>query len=185
MNRKQKNIEKGIGDDKEITVGYIDLYKDRFDSIAVLDTPLEIDGETIYGVMYNKEQEKLLKANTPNNIDRYIAYHRGIELWLKAGCDVIPDGKFWYYPEDQSLIKCTPSVLKIIYTLMKNQSGNTKYEFDEYIVWNDDEVDDRENRMILNESLIRRYVEKGKPMVTDGTDVESETPIQINCECDG
>lgn len=125
-----------------------------YNGIAVPERPIIIDNTQIYGVLYNQAEEELLKID----IVEYISYLVATEQFIKNGGTVSDDGKIWFLPERIHSFANNAALNRIITHLMKGMVKVKKYEFDDFIVAEEGELDNAEPRMIINKKLVDRYV---------------------------
>lgn len=125
-----------------------------YNGIAVLKRPIIIDNTPIYGVLYNQAEEELLKID----IVEYISYLVATEQFIKNGGTVSDDGKIWFLPDRIHSFANNAALNRIITHLMKGMVKVKKYEFDDFIVAEEGELDNAEPRMIINKKLVDRYV---------------------------
>ena len=129
-----------------------------YNGIAVPDQPIIIDDIPIYGVLYNQGEEELLKMKNMGDIVEYISYLVATEQFIKNGGTVSDDGKIWHLPDGIHSLVNNAALNRIITHLMKDMVKVKKYEFDDFIVAEEGELDNAEPRMIINKKLIDRYV---------------------------
>lgn len=125
-----------------------------YNGIAVPERPIIIDNTQIYGVLYNQAEEELLKID----IVEYISYLVATEQFIKNGGTVSDDGKIWFLPDGIHSFANNAALNRIITHLMKGMVKVKKYEFDDFIVAEEGELDNAEPRMIINKKLVDRYV---------------------------
>lgn len=125
-----------------------------YNGIAVPERPIIIDNTPIYGVLYNQAEEELLKID----IVEYISYLVATEQFIKNGGTVSDDGKIWFLPDRIHSFANNAALNRIITHLMKGMVKVKKYEFDDFIVAEEGELDNAEPRMIINKKLVDRYV---------------------------
>lgn len=129
-----------------------------YNGIAVPERPIIIDNTPIYGVLYNQAEEELLKIKKIGDIVEYVSYLVATEQFIKNGGNVSDDGKVWYLPDGIHSLVNNAALNRIITHLMKGMVMVQKYEFDDFIVAEEGELDNAEPRMIINKKLIDRYV---------------------------
>lgn len=125
-----------------------------YNGIAVPERPIIIDNTTIYGVLYNQAEEELLKID----IVEYVSYLVATEQFIKNGGTVSEDGKIWFLPDGIHSLVNNAALNRIITHLMKGMVKVNKYEFDNFIVAEEGELDNAEPRMIINKRLVERYI---------------------------
>lgn len=125
-----------------------------YNGIAVPERPIIIDNTPIYGVLYNQAEEELLKID----IVEYISYLVATEQFIKNGGTVSDDGKIWFLPDGIHSFANNAALNRIITHLMKGMVKVQKYEFDNFIVAEEGELDNAEPRMIINKKLVDRYI---------------------------
>lgn len=129
-----------------------------YNGIAVPERPIIIDNTPIYGVLYNQAEEELLKIKEFGDILHYISYLVATEQFIKNGGTVSDDGKIWFLPDGIHSFANNAALNRIITHLMKGMVKVKKYEFDDFIVVEEGELDNAEPRMIINKKLVDRYV---------------------------
>ena len=117
--------------------------------IAILDRPLSLEGKTIYGILYEKEEE-----NVYENLSEYIAYLVAAEQFLKNNGEISDDRTKWILPKVTATFNEGLRVL--IVALMKDIVGHKIIEFDSPIKPLVGEVDD-DRYLIIDKTLIDRY----------------------------
>lgn len=129
-----------------------------YNGIAVPDRPIIIDDIPIYGVLYNQAEEELLKMKNMGDIVEYVSYLVATEQFIKNGGTVSDDGKIWHLPDGIHSLVNNAALNRIITHLMKGMVMVQKYEFDDFIVAEEGELDNAEPRMIINKRLVERYI---------------------------
>lgn len=129
-----------------------------YNGIAVPERPIIIDNTPIYGVLYNQAEEELLKTKEFADILHYIYYLFATEQFIKNGGTVSEDGKNWFLPDGIHSFANNAALNRMITHLMKGMVKVQKYEFDDFIIAKEGELDNAEPRMIINKKLIDRYV---------------------------
>lgn len=133
--------------------------KTSFNGLAVIDRPIIIDNQPIYGVLFNVDEENILTEKGRGNINEYIAYLVGSEQFMKNGGTISEDCKVWYLPDGVHSFLNNSSLHRIVSHLMKGMVTVKKYEFDDFIVVLDGETDNDDLRIVLNKNLIDRYTD--------------------------
>ena len=131
-----------------------------YNGIAVPERPIIIDNTPIYGVLYNKSEEELLKIKEFGDILHYIYYLLATEQFKKNGGNVSEDGTIWYLPDGIHSLVNNAALNRIITHLMKGMVKVKKYEFDDFIEAEVGELDNAEPRMVINKKLVDRYVNR-------------------------
>ena len=126
------------------------------DGIAIFDRPVQIDENRVYGVLYDKRYEHR-EREIGNECVYYLTYMLATEQFLKNGGKISDDGQYWTYPDDNHSLICDNALRRIFRHTMNDIVGFTQIEFDDPIVWNTGEVDNEDNRLITDSSLIERY----------------------------
>lgn len=129
-----------------------------YNGIAVPDRPIIIDDIPIYGVLYNQAEEELLKMKNMGDIVEYVSYLVATEQFIKNGGTVSDDGKNWFLPDGIHSFANNEAFNRIITHLMKGIVKVQKYEFDDFIIAKEGELDNAEPRMVINKRLVDRYV---------------------------
>ena len=143
----------------------LDNMKDFYNGIAVLDRPITIDDEKIYGLLFHTDRE-------PNwdNLSGYIAYLVGVEQFLKNGGTISSDGDLWILPDESASYHCRNGLQKLVSHLMRGLVGFQRLEVGAGIEYEDDEVDDKDSVLVVSPTLIERYT---------GSTNEPDTTISI------
>ncbi len=125
--------------------------------LIVFERPIQIESNTVYGLVINKEREQHFAKNGCTLSD-YIAYLVGTEYFIKNGGEICNEGDLWIMPDGIHTIIFNGSVERLLAVLMKDIVGFSAFEFDK-IDWHDGDVDIDEGSpcFILNPSLIERY----------------------------
>ena len=139
--------------------------KDFYNGIAVLDRPISIDDEKIYGLLFHTDRE-------PNgdNLADYIAYLVGVEQFLKNGGTISSDGDLWNLPDESASYQCRNGLKRLVAHLMRGLVGFRRLEVGTGIEYEDDEVDDKDSVLVVSPTLIERYT---------GSTNEPDTTISI------
>ena len=124
--------------------------------MVVFDRPIIIERNYIYGLIYNKEVEYDVYLSGGKSLD-YLTYLIAVEQFLKNGGEISDDGGTWTFPGGQYTIKLNDAVKYIFRYTIPDTVGIRRIEFEEPIVWNEDEVDKEDNALIVNYDLIERY----------------------------
>ena len=131
--------------------------KKVFNSIAVLDRPIEIENELIYGLLYDAEEEKEESKTPGHGIEPYINYLVATERWERNGGHISVGGEFWEHPDGIHTFECTHSFERAVSHLMKGEVRISRFEFDHPIECREGEVLGIEPRIVLSRELIDRY----------------------------
>lgn len=148
------------------------MTRDFYDGIVVLDRPISIDDEKIYGVLFNVEQELIRRENEDDILD-YVYYLVGVARFKQNGGTISDDGSIWALPEDRATFRYGAGLGRLVSHLMRGAVRLQKYDLGNRIEWNDDEVDDENTCLVISPTLIDRYIpyEGYTPSTTDaGTD---------------
>ena len=149
------------------------MIRDFYDGIVVLDRPILIDNNQIYGVLFNVEQE-LIRRENENDILDYVHYLVGVARFKQNGGTVSDDGSIWTLPEERATYKYGAGLGRLVSHLMRGAVRLQKYDLGNRIEWHDGEVDDENTCLVISPALIDRYVpnEGYTPSTTDtDTDV--------------
>ena len=119
------------------------------DGIAVFHRPLLIHGRTVYGIIYNKENEY-----TKKEIHLFMSYVLGMEQFLQNGGQTDESKRVLILPEGYT-VECNQGLQALIYALLKNYTKFGILEFDESLEYTADEIDDG---FIVSKSFMERYV---------------------------
>lgn len=125
--------------------------------IAVLDRPLSLEGKTIYGILYEKEQ-----MNVYENLSGYIAYLVAAEQFLKNKGQISDDRDKWILPDSNVTATFNAGLREFISALMKDVVGYKNIEFDSPVDALAGEVDD-DRCLIIDKNLIDRYSKEQYP----------------------
>ena len=117
--------------------------------IAILDRPLSLEGKTIYGILYEKEEE-----NVYESLSEYIAYLVAAEQFFKNNGKISDDRTKWILPKVTATFN--EGLREFIVALMKDLVGHKIVEFDKPIEPIAGEVDD-DRCLITDKTLIDRY----------------------------
>ena len=144
------------------------MIRDFYDGIVVLDRPISIDNNQIYGVLFNVEQELIRRENEDDILD-YVHYLVGVARFKQNGGTISDDGSIWTLPEDRATYKYGAGLGRLVSHLMRGAVRLQKYDLGNRIEWNDDEVDDENTSLVISPALINRHVpcEGYTPSTTD------------------
>ena len=117
--------------------------------IAVFRRPLRIHGRTVYGTIYNKDNEY-----TKKNLHLFMSYVLGMEQFLYNGGQTDECKRVWKLPEGYK-VECNQGLHALIYNLLKNYTKFGILEFNEPLEYTADEIDDG---FIVGKSFMDRYV---------------------------
>ena len=128
----------------------------NFNAIAILDEPLVLDG-TIYAFMFDKEKEKQSEGSPFKTIDDYIAYNKGVSVWLtKYGLDSISNDLDTFHYDGVCLQGVELYMAHVFVALFRGEAKYKIYEFDEPIQYKENEVADKEPCVVVSPTLIER-----------------------------
>ena len=125
--------------------------------LAVFEHPIQFEGTNVYGFLYNKEEE-LKNRNDGNPISHYIGYLFGTSQLYKVGGYIHPKTKEWRIPAYNLKGKSDNGLNLFVALLMDGLLNYKTYEFDTPIQIEENEVDKDVDELIINKSLIDRYV---------------------------
>ena len=146
------------------------MTRDFYDGIVVLDRPISIDDEKIYGVLFNVEHE-LIRRENEDDILAYVYYLVGVARFMQNGGTISDDGSIWRLPEERATYKYGAGLGRLVSHLMRGVVRLQKYDLGNRIERNDDEVDDENTSLVISPALIDRYVPcEGYIPSTTGTD---------------
>lgn len=131
--------------------------KQNFNAIAILDEPIELDG-TVYAFMYDKEFEKQYDGRPFKSMSDYIAYHKGLSVWLaKMGPDSVSDDLDTFdYGNGVCLSGAKRFMYHVLTALFRGEAKYEVYEFDAPIHYELSEVDNEEPRAVVSRTLVDR-----------------------------
>ena len=129
------------------------------DGFILFDVTVDFgDGVIIYGILFNQESEKRNEENC-KSISEYVEYIAGMGQIIKYGVP-LKDNSGWSFPQRKITVNCDVySLATLIGIFFKDKVGYKTYTFDVPIVWKTDEVDEDNNDVIVNRSLIDRYAD--------------------------
>ncbi len=131
-----------------------------YTGMVVFERPIQIEDNTIYGIIYNKETEQRNRKNG-NDLADYVSYMVGVECFLKNGGSISDDGYTWTYPDGMHEVLYNHSLQRLLLLLMRDIVKIEIVEFDKPIEWNDGEIDnDIQPCFIIDTALIERYKTK-------------------------
>ena len=148
------------------------MIRDFYDGIVVLDRPISIDNNQIYGVLFNVEQELIRRDNEGDILD-YVDYLVGVARFKQNGGTISDDGSIWTLPEEKATYRYGAGLGRLVSHLMRGEVRLQKYDLGNRIEWNEGEVDDENTCLVISPALIDRYVpyEGYTPSTTNtGTD---------------
>lgn len=131
--------------------------KHNMTGMAIFGRPIQIENNTIYGIVYDKKVEQRNKENG-NDLSDYVSYMVGCERFLKNGGTISDDGRLWSYPDGVHELLCNRSLYRLLEMLMRDIVRIKVLEFEQPIEWNEGEVDDESSPcFIIDTALIERY----------------------------
>ena len=144
------------------------MTRDFYDGIVVLNRPISIDNNQIYGVLFNVERE-LIRRENEDDILAYVYYLVGVARFMQNGGTISDDGSIWTLPEEKATYKYGAGLGRLVCHLMRGEVRLQKYDLGNRIEWNDGEVDDENTCLVISPALIDRYVpnEGYTPSTTD------------------
>ena len=144
------------------------MTRDFYDGIVVLDRPISIDNNQIYGVLFNVEQE-LIRREDEDDILAYVDYLVGVARFKQNGGTISDDGRIWTLPEEKATYKYGAGLGRLVSHLMRGEVGLQKYDLGNRIEWNEGEVDDENTCLVISPALIDRCLpnEGYTPSTTD------------------
>ena len=146
------------------------MTRDFYDGIVVLDKPISIDNNQIYGVLFNVEQE-LIRRENEDDIVAYVYYLVGVARFKQNGGTISDDGSVWTLPEDRATFRYDAGLGRLVCHLMRGAVRLQKYDLGNRIEWNGGEVDDENTCLVISPALIDRYVpNEGYTQSTTDTD---------------
>ena len=146
------------------------MIRDFYDGIVVLDRPISIDNNQIYGVLFNVEQE-LIRRENEDDILAYVYYLVGVARFKRNGGTISDDGSIWTLPEERATFRYGAGFGRLVSHLMRGAVRLQKYELGNRIEWNEGEVDDENTSLVISPALIDRYVpNEGYTQSTTDTD---------------
>ena len=125
--------------------------------LVVFDQPIKIEGHDVYGVLYNQENERVNRERG-NLLSHYIGYLYGVSRLYNAGGYIHSKTRDWKIPEYNLTGKGERKLHLFIALLMDGLLSYKTYEFDTPIQAQDNEVDEDNDEIVINRSLIDRYV---------------------------
>ena len=149
------------------------MIRDFYDGIVVLDRPISIDNNQIYGVLFNVERE-LIRRENEDDILAYVYYLVGVARFMQNGGTISNDGSIWTLPEERATFRYGAGFGRLVSHLMRGAVRLQKYDLGNRIEWNEGEVDDENTSLVISPALIDRYFpnERYTPSTTDtSTDV--------------
>ena len=146
------------------------MIRDFYDGIVVLDRPISIDNNQIYGVLFNVENELIRRENEDDILD-YVYYLVGVERFMQNGGTISDDGSIWTLPEDRATFRYDAGLGRLVCHLMRGDVRLQKYDLGNRIEWNEGEVDDENTGLVISPTLIERYIESTNPNSTTDTTI--------------
>ena len=146
------------------------MTRDFYDGIVVLDRPISIDNNQIYGVLFNVEQELIRRENEDDILD-YVYYLVGVERFMQNGGTISDDGSIWTLPEDRATFRYDAGLGRLVSHLMRGEVRLQKYDLGNRIEWNEGEVDAENTGLVISPTLIERYIESTNPNSTTDTTI--------------
>ena len=139
--------------------------KTTFNGLAVPNRPIIVDNSKIYGVLYDPKQEASLmqgEGTISEYIDHlvvieYIDHLVTTEQFLKNGGTISDDDVIWHLPNRIHSFKNNATLHQITAHLVKGMVSTQKYEFDDFIVATEGELDKEDPRLVISKNLVDRY----------------------------
>lgn len=130
--------------------------KTTFNGLAVPNRPIIVDNSKIYGVLYDPKQEASLMQGE-GTISEYIDHLVATEQFLKNGGTISDDDVIWHLPNRIHSFKNNATLHQITAHLVKGMVSTQKYEFDDFIVATEGELDKEDPRLVISKNLVDRY----------------------------
>ena len=130
--------------------------KTTFNGLAVPNKPIIVDNSKIYGVLYDPKQEASLMQGE-GTISEYIDHLVATEQFLKNGGTISDDDVIWHLPNRIHSFKNNATLHQITAHLVKGMVSTQKYEFDDFIVATEGELDKEDPRLVISKNLVDRY----------------------------
>lgn len=130
--------------------------KTTFNGLAVPNRPIIVDNSKIYGVLYDPKQEASLMQGE-GTISEYIDHLVATEQFLKNGGTISDDDVIWHLPNRIHSFKNNATLHQITDHLVKGMVSTQKYEFDDFIVATEGELDKEDPRLVISKNLVDRY----------------------------
>ena len=146
------------------------MTRDFYDGIVVLDRPISIDNNQIYGVLFNVENELIRRENEDDILD-YVYYLVGVERFMQNGGTISDDGTVWTLPEDRATFRYDADLGRLVCHLMRGEVRLQKYDLGNRIEWNECEVDAENTGLVISPTLIERYIESTNSNSTTDTTI--------------
>ena len=146
------------------------MTRDFYDGIVVLDRPISIDNNQIYGVLFNVEHELIRRENEDDILD-YVYYLVGVERFMQNGGTISDDGSIWTLPEERATFRYDAGLGRLVCHLMRGAVRLQKYDLGNHIEWNEGEVDAENTGLVISPTLIERYIESTNPNSTTDTTI--------------
>ena len=131
--------------------------KTSFKGLAVPSRPIIIDSSKIYGVLYDLKQEATLMQIGDGTISEYIDHLVATEQFVKNGGIVSDDCTVWFLPDGIHSLCSNAALDRITAHMVKGMVSVKKYEFDDFIVAAEGELDKEEPRLVISKNLVDRY----------------------------
>ena len=146
MKYKIYNINKIVKMNKDLTVK---------DSLLIFERPLEIQSKFIYGLTYNREEEKI-NAENGKGLSVFIGYLTAADQWEMNGGRI--EKNAWVGP-GKGLRFCEDAGLVLLVSILMD--GALKYiriERDEPLDIHEGELDKDDPFLVISPDLILRYL---------------------------
>lgn len=135
----------------------VNITKTSFKGLAVPSRPIIIDNYKIYGILYDLRQEAMFMQIGEGTISEYIDLLVATEQFVKNGGTVSDDGRIWYLPDGIHSFSSNAALDRITAHMVKGMVRTKKYEFDDFIVAAEGELDKEEPRLVISKNLVDRY----------------------------
>lgn len=133
--------------------------RDNMNGILVFNEPIKFgEKDIVYGILFNEESKEFNEENE-KSLSEYVEYLAGMAQVCKYGVP-IEDDKGWSFPMKKITVNCdTYSLATLIGIFFKDMVKFKTFTFNEPIVWETDEVYKGNCNLIINDSLINRYID--------------------------
>lgn len=153
MTGKRNNLINNI----KIVEMAVNITKTSFKGLAVPSRPIIIDNSKIYGILYDLRQEAMFMQIGEGTISEYIDHLVATEQFVKNGGTVSDNCEVWYLPDGIHSFSSNAALDRITSHMVKGMVRTKKYEFDDFIVAAEDELDKEEPRLVISKNLVDRY----------------------------
>ncbi len=139
---------------------------DYYNSIAIFRRPLRINGESLYGILYDEDKIEQYENDT-TNLDEYMCYLTAAESFLHNQGSINLKGDRWVLPDGYTVECKSPGFTSLLLTLFKCYTKYSILKLDEPIDNSHFSSNEVDGCHIINISVMEKYVFPNKDKIID------------------